>query len=120
MLQSKWPSHYSWPRHAFNFRHSQGTFLLCRMYRPGLRSKQANIQSAAGALSPSDKEAWHETDHSPPLSAQFNNTSSLLPFAHKSSGPILRNYFIGIRPKCGADTVIHLTEEISFTLSTPL
>ena len=65
---------------------------------------QANIQSAAGALSPSDKEAWHETDHSPPLSAEFNNTQSLLPFAHKSSGPILRNYFIGIRPKCGADT----------------
>jgi len=74
MLQSECPSHYSWPGHAFNFRHSQGTFLLCRMSRPGLRSNQPNIQSAAGALSPIDKEAWHETDHSPALSAEFKNT----------------------------------------------
>jgi len=85
MLQSKWPSHYSWPGHAVKFRHSQGTSLLCRMSRPGLRFNQPNIQSAAGALSPSNKEAWHETDHSPPLSAEFKNTRSLLPFSHKSS-----------------------------------
>jgi hypothetical protein len=83
MLQSKWSSHYSWPGHAVNFRHSRRTSLFCRTSRPGLRSNQPNIQSAAEALSPSDKEAWH-ADHSVPLSAEFKNTQSLLPFSHKS------------------------------------
>jgi len=77
---------------GFNSWRGLGIFLFTTVSRTAVGSTQPPIQRLPGALSLGVKRPGREADHSPPFSAEVNNTWSYIPTPPIRLHGVMLNY----------------------------